>query len=179
LERQRARRGERGGSYGAARAFFRAAAAAFGALGPAGAGGLLQAGAECAEGQSRVLSSWAQMELQLGHASSARTLFRLAIVAAREHPAGAAAAGAPRLLFIWAHKEWKAGEPAAAQRLCAEALELDPANAYALALLGNIEAEAGQTAAARRLLQRALEVDPAYVTALQSLARLEAANGER
>ncbi len=142
-ERHRARLGCRPGSYGAARAFYAAAADAFAALTPAAAGGALRAATERAEGLSRVYSSWAQLELSLGHAAAARTLFRQGIAAARQHPAGAAAAGAPRQLVRWAGLEWKAGEAAAAQRLCVEALELEPMNAHALTLLGNIEVRAG------------------------------------
>ena len=138
-ERQRARLGCRPGSFGAARAFYAAAADAFAAMTPATAGGALRCAAERAEGLSRVYSSWAQQELSLGHVSAARTLFRMGISAAQQHPAGAAAAGAPRQLVRWAGLEWKAGEAAAAQRLCVEALELEPSNAHALTLLGNIE----------------------------------------
>lgn len=138
-ERQRARLGCRPGSFGAARAFYAAAADAFAAMTPATAGGALRCAAECAEGLSRVYSSWAQQELSLGHASAARTLFRMGISAAQQHPAGAVASGAPRQLVRWAGLEWKAGEAAAAQRLCVEALELEPRNAHALTLLGNIE----------------------------------------
>lgn len=138
-ERHRARLGCRPGSFGTARAFFAAAADAFAALAPSSAGGVLLTAAERAEGLSRVYSSWAQLELSLGHSDAARTLFRSGIAAARQHPAGAAAAGAPRQLVRWASLEWKAGEAAAAQRLCVEALELDPSNAHALTQLGTIE----------------------------------------
>lgn len=139
LERQRARRAERGASFAAARAFYAAAAACFAALTPAGAGGALRAAAERAEGLARVYSGWAQQEMGLGHAGAARALFRAGVSAAREHPAGAAAAGAPRQLVAWAAREWKDGEASAAQRLCVEALEVEPGNAYALTLLGSIE----------------------------------------
>jgi tetratricopeptide (TPR) repeat protein len=176
-ERHRARLGCRPGSFGAARAFYAAAADAFAALTPATAGGALRCAAERAEGLSRVYSSWAQMELSLGHVAAARTLFRAGIAAAREHPAGAAAAGGPRQLVRWAGLEWKAGEAAAAQRLCVEALELEPANAHALTLLGNIEAAARQWVPARRLFKRAMEVDPGHVAALQAWGRLEVAAG--
>mgnify|MGYP001810657452 CR=1 FL=1 len=139
LERQRARRGGGGGSYGVARAFSAAPAASFAALTPAWAGGALRAGAERAEGLVRVYSSWGQMEQGLGHASAGRTVLRRGLAAAREHPAGVAAAGAPRLLVSWAAREWKAGDGAEAQRLCVEALEAEPTNPFALTQLASIE----------------------------------------
>lgn len=140
LERQRARAKERGATYGAARVFYGAAAACFGALTAEAAGGELCAAAERSEGLARTLSGWAQMELSLEHGAAARTLFRRGVSAAREHPAGASAAGAPQLLVTWAAREWRAGDAAGAQRLCVEALELEPANVHALTMLGTIEA---------------------------------------
>ncbi len=78
LQRQRVRAGESGGSYGAARAFYRAAAACFEAA-PAGAADGGSAGeaeaAERAEGLARVFSGWALMEFALGNGGSARNLF--------------------------------------------------------------------------------------------------------
>lgn len=109
---------------------------------------------------------------------SGRTLLRRGVGAAREHPAGAAAAGAPRLLVTWATREWRAGEAAEAQRLCVEALEVDPGNSFALTLLGSIEAAAGQADVARRLFERAVAEDPQHTAALQAWGRLEASAGE-
>lgn len=164
-ERHRARLGCRPGSFGTARAFFAAAADAFAALPGVSAGGALLAAAERAEGLSRVYSSWAQLELSLGHSDAARTLFRSGIAAARQHPAGAAAAGAPRQLVRWASLEWKAGEAAAAQRLCVEALELDPSNAHALTQLGTIEVGA----ALLRTAGCVLRVGPGPLAPLRAL----------
>lgn len=189
LERQRARQRERrgsasaaaspSGSYAIARAFFAAAAACFAALTPAWAGGALRAAAERAEGLTRVYASWGQLELQQQNVGAGRTLLRRGVGAAREHPAGAAAAGAPRLLVTWATREWRSGELVEAQRLCVEALDIEPANSFALTLLGSIEAAAGQADVARRLFGRAVEVDPRHTAALQAWARLEASSGEQ
>ncbi|KAL4427713.1 hypothetical protein ABPG75_001802 [Micractinium tetrahymenae] len=188
LERQRARQRQRssssasqasalGGSFATARAFFAAAAACFAALTPAWVGGALRAAAERAEGLTRVYTSWGQLELQQRNVGAARTLLRRGVGAAREHPAGAAAAGAPRLLVTWATKEWRSGELVEAQRLCVEALEIEPGNAYALTLLGSIEAAGGQADVARRLFERAVEADPQHTAALHAWARLETSSG--
>ncbi|KAL4856897.1 putative GTP diphosphokinase CRSH1 [Chlorella vulgaris] len=178
LERQRAKRGQRGSSYAVARAFFAAAAACFGALTAAAAGGAVPAASERSEGLCRVLGSWAQLELSLDNLGPGRTLYRKAVAAARQHPVPATATAAvSRTLFTWAHREWKAGDGAEAYRLCGEALESDPTNVYVLSLLGNMEFQAGQARLARRFFERALKADPCFVTALQSLARLEASRG--
>lgn len=78
------------------------------------------------------------MEMASGNADAARELFRAGVAAAGQHPSGAAAAGAARQLVTWAAREWKGGEAAAAQRLCVEALAVEPRNAHALTLLGTV-----------------------------------------
>lgn len=72
-----------------------------------------------------------------------------AIRHAEECACGPAAAGLdlPRLLFTFAHKEWKQGDAAVAATLLKRVLALAPANHYALALLANIRAEAKQVGA--------------------------------
>eukprot|EP00887_Chlorella_sp_A99_P003103 scaffold9.g3103.t1 len=199
LERQRARLRQPGGSYAIARAFFRAASACFEAPGGSSSGGdgagaraerrRQQQGsgaaagaaeaAEQSEGLARALSSWGLMELQLGHPSAGRRLLQAALDAARAHPRGAAAGGAPRLLLSWAQWEWRRGsDVAAAQRLCGQALAAEPGNPYALTMLGRIAEETGQAAAARALYRAALDAAPAHVSAAQAWARLEAAAGD-
>lgn len=53
----------------------------------------------------------------------------------------------PRLLFTFAHKEWKRGDATLAAQLAQQALRLQPDNHFVLALLAGIKQEAGQVGA--------------------------------
>jgi len=169
MERQRARRQEQGSSYGTTRSFFRAAAERFESLPDP---------ASRRAGLSRVFSSWAQVEYDMRNDGPARILFQKAIRISRSHPAGAGASGTAKYLFTWASREWKLGDAVLAARLCKEVLEIEPANPYALTLLGNIKASAGETKIARDYFKKAVDTgDRNFVSGLQSWARMEAQAG--
>ena len=168
MERQRARRKQQGSSPGTTRVFLRAAVERFEALSDP---------APRRSGLSRVFSTWAQLEYDMRNDGPARILFQKAVRAARSHPAGPAEADTAKLLFTWASREWKLGDAPLAARLCKEALEIEPGNAFALTLLGNIEERSGDLPMARDYFRQAIASDRKYVTALQSWARLEASAG--
>ncbi len=174
LERQRARRREQGSTPATARALLRAAAEAFEAEPDASAR---------RAGLARLFSAWALAEFSLGNDASARALFNKAVRAARRHPGGAAAGGAPRVLLSWAARERARGDAPRAARLAREALAVDPSNARVLTLLAALELEAGDVAAARALFARAAAAAaaagdaPGAAAALQGAARLEAGAG--
>jgi tetratricopeptide (TPR) repeat protein/ppGpp synthetase/RelA/SpoT-type nucleotidyltranferase len=169
MERQRARRQEQGSSHGTTRAFLRAAAERFESLPDP---------ASRRAGLCRVFSSWAQLEYDMRNDGPARILFQKAVRISRSHPAGACASGTAKHLFTWASREWKLGDAPLAARLCKEALEIEPANPYALTLLGNIKANAGEIKVARDYFKKAVDTgDRNFVSGLQSWARMEAHAG--
>jgi GTP pyrophosphokinase len=169
MERQRARRQEQGSSHGTTRVFLRAAAERFESLPDP---------APRRAGLARVFSSWAQLEYDMRNDGPARILYQKAVRIARSHPGGPGASGTAKHLFTWASREWKLGDAPLAARLCKEALEIEPANPYALTLLGNIEASAGATTAAREYFRKAVDTgDRNFVSGLQSWARMEAQAG--
>ena len=185
MERQRARRREQGSSPGTVRMFFRAAVERFEAMTDTSSGTTVK---RRREGLARVFSSWAQLEYDMRNDGPARILFQKAVRAARGHPEGAVVGGVAKVLFTWASREWKLGDAPLAARLCKEALEVEPNNAFVLTLLGNIEAAAAGgsggaagaaegVAAAQALFRHAMAADKNYVPALQSWARLEAQCG--
>ena len=169
MDRQRARRRVQGSSMGTARAFYRAATE------------LYEADANPSvryEGLSRVFSSWAQMEYDMRNDISARILFQKSVRCARKHSSLVDLRnkdeGAAKILFTWASREWRLHDAPLAARLCRDALEEDPANVYALTLLGNISAATGDLETARCMFRRASKAKPMHVSALQSWARMEA-----
>lgn len=171
-ERQRMRKKEPGSTAATTRAFFRAAVERFES--DASQAVTKPAMSACANGLSRVFSSWAQLEFDLGSNDPARNLFERAVSAARAFPAGPAAGGAPKLLFTWAKREWKLGEAATAAKLCEDARKIDSKNAFVLTLLATIKVAAGERSLARNLFQKALKGDPNHVAAMMGWARLEA-----
>lgn len=134
--------------------------------------------AEAQRGLVRAFRSWAKMEFDLGHLTSARRLFQRSLAVATHHPAGLEAAGGVKTLFVFAHKEWRSGNRSAAEQLVARALEASPQNVQSLGLAGMLSAESGRPANARLNFQRALAADPGHEVSLQAWGRLEAAQGD-
>lgn len=175
MERRRALRSIFGSSYAAARIFYRAASYCKDTLLATDA----TSAALRSEGRARVYLSWAQFEWDMKNEFAARILFQKAIKAGRWHPDGPVAGNVLKALFAWATRESKRGGDAAmARRLCSEALDLQPDNAYVLTLLGNMDVHVGKFEDARQMFQRALHVDRKHASAWQSWARLEANAGD-
>ncbi|CAG9462056.1 unnamed protein product [Pedinophyceae sp. YPF-701] len=135
-------------------------------------------GAEAAAAGSRLLRSWAMHEGRLRHDTSARRLFRLSVMRAEQHPAGARVGGAAHTLQAWAHHELRIGCPRRAQELIAEALAVDGECAEVHQLAGVMHAREGDVEEARRAFKRALECSPGMKEALHAWARLEATSGD-
>ena len=70
------------------------------------------------------------------------------------------------------------GQPAAARRAYAQAVEIDPGAAFALNNLCYVEMNAGHVTVAADYCARALTVDPAMVAARNNLAFLQASSGD-
>ncbi|BDA46038.1 probable GTP diphosphokinase CRSH, chloroplastic at N-terminal half [Coccomyxa sp. Obi] len=125
----------------------------------------------------RAFRSWARMEGFLGHSSVSRRLFRQAVAVAAAHREGLVQAGGIKTLLVWAHQEKKNGHLARARQLMLEALKAQPSESKALCLLGCVEAELGDTATARKHFQAGLTAEPSNLVLLGAWARVEAAAG--
>ncbi|KAL0049608.1 hypothetical protein WJX82_005847 [Trebouxia sp. C0006] len=127
----------------------------------------------------RVMSSWAQMEFDLRNDTSARRLYRRALDAVPEDPPlqGLELIQPIKLLFKWAHQEFKGDNLFQARELLQGLLQLEPTSTRGLGMLGTLEWKAGKRKLARQYLVAGIKADPSHVANLHTLARLELEEG--
>ncbi|KAL0024788.1 hypothetical protein WJX79_007329 [Trebouxia sp. C0005] len=127
----------------------------------------------------RVMSSWAQMEFDLRNDTSARRLYRRALDAVPKDPPlqGLELTQPVKLLFKWAHQEFKGDNLFQARELLQGLLQLEPSSTRGLGMLGTLEWKAGKRKLARQYLVAGIKADPSHVANLHSLARLELEEG--
>lgn len=127
----------------------------------------------------RVMSSWAQMEFDLRNDTSARRLYRRALDAVPKDPPlqGLELTQPVKLLFKWAHQEFKGDNLFQARELLQGLLQLEPNSTRGLGMLGTLEWKAGKRKLARQYLVAGIKADPSHVANLHTLARLELEEG--
>ncbi|KAL0022060.1 hypothetical protein WJX77_011849 [Trebouxia sp. C0004] len=127
----------------------------------------------------RVMSSWAQMEFDLRNDTSARRLYRRALDAVPKDPPlqGLELTQPVKLLFKWAHQEFKGDNLFQARELLQGLLQLEPSSTRGLGMLGTLEWKAGKRQLARQYLMAGIKADPSHVANLHTLARLELEEG--
>lgn len=168
MERQRSRRKMQNSNAATTRAFLRASVECFESETDADAR---------RHGLARVFKTWAQLEFDLRNDGPARILFQKSIRCLEKlSDQEESKMQQGKSFFLWASREWKMKDASVAARLCKRALECDPANPFALTLLGNIKAEIGDYKGAREAFKGAL-ISAKHISALQSWGRMEASLG--
>jgi len=166
LERQRSRRRMQNSNAGTVRAFFRASVECYESL---------HHEEERRSGLAKVFKSWAQLEFDVRNDGPARMLFQKSLQCLQKlKNIEYSKAEMAKTLFTWATREWKLNNVIVAAKLCKQALDSDPKNAYVLTLFGRLYCEIGDYDSARNMFKMALLSNKKHISALQAWGAMEA-----